>query len=55
MDDAAGYLEIPVDRVHACLRYYGEFTVEIDDWQQRAASVRDREEAMARRQREVMG
>lgn len=55
VEDAATYLELPVEKVRACLRYYAAYQDEVDDWSARAASVSDREEAIWRRQQEVLG
>ncbi len=55
LEDAAAYLELPIERVRACVRYYAQYQDEVDDWSARAASMSEREEAIWRRQHEVLG
>ncbi len=55
VEEAAAYLEIPAEKVRACLRYYAAYQDEVDDWSARATSVSEREEAIWRRQHEVLG
>jgi uncharacterized protein (DUF433 family) len=45
VEEAASYLEIPVEQLEAAARYYGEFTDEVDELieRSRAASERERE------------
>lgn len=52
---AAVYLELPVERAQACLRYYAEYTGEIDEWIARATALAVREQASWRRQQELVG
>lgn len=58
-DDSVGqtaeYLEIPREQVEACLRYYAQYQDEIDDWIGRAEALAEREEALWRRQQELLG
>lgn len=42
VERAATYLDVPIDRVEACLRYYGD---EVDEWIDRARAIAEREEA----------
>jgi hypothetical protein len=55
VEDAATYLELPVEKVHACVRYFADYPEEIDSWAARAALISQREEAMWQRQREALG
>ncbi|MGH8910266.1 MAG: hypothetical protein ACRD0K_28180 [Egibacteraceae bacterium] len=55
VEDAAAYLELPVEKVRACVRYFADYPEEIDSWAARAASISEREEAIWRRQRELLG
>lgn len=55
VEAAAAYLELPVERLHACLRYYAEYSDEVDDWIDRARAVADRERAAWDRQQELTG
>lgn len=54
VEDAAAYLELPVDRVDACLRYYADYGSEIDEWLDRAHATARREEARWRRRGEAL-
>jgi uncharacterized protein (DUF433 family) len=54
VEQAAAYLELPVDRVEACLRYYADYGAEIDDWIDRARAVAEREEERWRRRGEAL-
>ena len=54
VEAAAEYLEIPVEHVRACLRYYADFQHEIDEWVARAQAIEAREEANWRRQQELL-
>ncbi len=55
VDETARYLEIPVEKVEACLRYYAGYKDEVDDWIERARATAEREEALWRRRQEVLG
>jgi uncharacterized protein (DUF433 family) len=51
VEDAAEYLEIPVEHVEACLRYYADYKDEIDAWIERTEGIAQRErERWERRQ-----
>ena len=54
VEDAAAYLELPVDRLDACLRYYADYGSEIDEWLERAHAIAEREEARWRRRGEAL-
>jgi uncharacterized protein (DUF433 family) len=55
VEEAAAYLEIPAEKVRACMRYYADYADEIDEWAERAAAIADREQANWRRQQELAG
>ncbi|MGH2732713.1 MAG: DUF433 domain-containing protein [Actinomycetota bacterium] len=55
VEETAEYLELPVEKVRACARYYAEYRDEIDEWSAAAASIAEREEAIWRRQQEALG
>jgi uncharacterized protein (DUF433 family) len=51
VEEAAEYLEIPLEHVDACLRYYADYKDEIDAWSERAQAIAERErERWERRQ-----
>jgi uncharacterized protein (DUF433 family) len=52
VEEAADYLEIPVEHVDACLRYYADYKDEIDTWieQSKAIALRERERWERRQQ-----
>lgn len=54
-EEAAAYLELPVEKVLAAMRYYADYTDEIDEWTARANTLADREQASWRRQQELIG
>jgi uncharacterized protein (DUF433 family) len=54
VERAAAYLELPVDRIEACLRYYADYGDEIDEWIDRAHTVAEREEERWRRRGEAL-
>jgi uncharacterized protein (DUF433 family) len=54
VEAAADYLEVPLEHVRACLRYYADFEDEIDEWTARARAIEEREEANWRRQQELL-
>lgn len=53
-EEAASYLEVPVELVEAAARYYGEYTEEVDELIERARFVAERERARWKRQREAL-
>lgn len=55
VDQAAEYLELPVEKVQAAMRYYADYTDEIDEWISRAHALADREQASWRRQQDLVG
>jgi uncharacterized protein (DUF433 family) len=54
VERTAAYLELPVDRVEACLRYYADYRDEIDEWIGRARAIADREEVRWQRRGEAL-
>lgn len=54
VEAAAEYLELPVEKVRACLRYYADYQDEVDEWAERARDVAAREETRWRRERELL-
>jgi uncharacterized protein (DUF433 family) len=54
VERTAAYLELPVDRVEACLRYYADYRDEIDESIGRARAIADREEARWQRRGEAL-
>ena len=52
---AAEYLDVPLERVEACVRYYADYTDEVDAWIERKHLVAEREEALWRRRQMVLG
>lgn len=51
LEEAAEYLEIPVEHVDACLRYYADYKDEIDAWTEQVRAIAERErERWERRQ-----
>jgi uncharacterized protein (DUF433 family) len=54
-EDAASYLELPIEKIQAALRYYAAYTDEIDAWTERAHSIAEREHANWLRQQELVG
>ncbi len=55
VEEAAAYLELPVEKVQAAMRYYADYTDEIDEWIERARTLAEREQASWRRQQELLG
>jgi uncharacterized protein (DUF433 family) len=51
IEEAAAYLEIPVEHVDACVRYYADYQEEVDAWVERTRAIAERErERWLRRQ-----
>lgn len=55
VEDAAAYLDVPAEKVDACLDYYAQYQDEVDEWSARAALVAEREESLWRRRHEALG
>lgn len=49
IEEAADYLEIPVEQLEAAARYYGEYTGEVDELIERARAVGERERELWRK------
>lgn len=54
VEQAASYLEVPLEQLEAALRYYGEYSDEIDALIERAALAGERERERWRRQQEAL-
>jgi uncharacterized protein (DUF433 family) len=54
VERTADYLEVPLDRIEACLRYYADYGDEIDQWIDRARAIAEREEARWHRRGEAL-
>lgn len=54
VDEAAAYLGIPARLVREALRYYADYSPEIDTWTQRMHEASDREQEADRRLRAVL-
>lgn len=55
VEQAAEYLELPVEKVQAAMRYYADYTDEVDEWISRANALAEREQATWRRQQDLIG
>jgi len=54
IDQAADYLNLPVQRVRAAVRYYAANRVEVDDFADRAISAAERAESIWRAEQELL-
>jgi uncharacterized protein (DUF433 family) len=54
IEEAASYLEIPVEQLEAAARYYGEYTEEIDEAIERSRAAAERERERWRRGQEAL-
>ncbi len=54
VEHAADYLEIPIEHVDACLRYYGDYKDEIDRWIERTRAVAERERERWQRRQQAL-
>jgi uncharacterized protein (DUF433 family) len=54
VEEAADYLEIPVEHVEACLRYYADYSEEIDAWIERTQAIAQREHERWERRRQAL-
>jgi uncharacterized protein (DUF433 family) len=54
VEQAADYLEIPVEHVDACLRYYADYRDEIDAWIERSREAAQRERERWERRRQAL-
>jgi uncharacterized protein (DUF433 family) len=55
VEEAAAYLELPLEKVQAAMRYYADYTDDIDEWTARVNALAEREQASWRRQQELLG
>jgi uncharacterized protein (DUF433 family) len=51
--EAADYLEVPIEHVEACLRYYADYKDEIDAWIARSHAIAERERERWQRRRQA--
>jgi uncharacterized protein (DUF433 family) len=54
VEAAADYLELPIEQVEACLRYYADHGEEIDEWIERGRRAAERERDLVQRQRQAL-
>jgi uncharacterized protein (DUF433 family) len=54
VEEAAAYLEIPVEHVEACLRYYADYRDETDAWMERTSALAQRERERWERRRQAL-
>ncbi len=54
VEEAADYLEIPVEHVDACLRYYADYREEIDGWIERTCAIAERERERWQRRQQAL-
>ena len=54
IEEAASYLEFPVEQLEAAARYYGEYTDEVDKLIERSKAASEREREHWRRGREAL-
>ena len=54
VEEAAKYLEVPVEQVEAALAYYADYKAEVDEWIERAKAVADDERERWRRRQGIL-
>ena len=54
LEEAAAYLDIPVERLQAAVRYYAAHRDEVDGFAARATEAADRAEELARAEQELL-
>jgi uncharacterized protein (DUF433 family) len=54
VEDAADYLDLPVERVRAAVRYYAAQRDEVDEFAEGAAAAAERAEAAGRAEEEIL-
>jgi uncharacterized protein (DUF433 family) len=54
VEEAAAYLEIPLEQAEACLRYYADYKQEIDAWTERTRAIAQRERERWQRRRQAL-
>jgi hypothetical protein len=54
VDEAADYLETPVEHIDACLSYYADYKDEIDAWIERSQAIAQRERERWQRRQQAL-
>jgi uncharacterized protein (DUF433 family) len=54
VEQAAEYLEIPVEQVDACLYYYADYKDEIDAWTEQVRAIAERERERFQRRQQAL-
>ncbi len=54
VEEAADYLEIPVEHIEACVGYYADYKDEIDAWIKRADAIAERERERWQRRQQAL-
>jgi uncharacterized protein (DUF433 family) len=54
IEEAAEYLEVPIEQVDAALRYYADFKAEVDDWMARTEAIAERERSRWERRQQAL-
>jgi uncharacterized protein (DUF433 family) len=54
VEEAAAYLEIPVEQIDACVRYYADYKDEVDAWIERSRAIAQRERERSQRRRQAL-
>jgi uncharacterized protein (DUF433 family) len=54
VEQAADYLEIPLEHVEACLRYYADYKDEVDAWIERSRAIAQRERERWQRRQQAL-
>jgi uncharacterized protein (DUF433 family) len=54
VEEAADYLEIPLEYVEACLRYYADYKDEIDAWSEHTQAIAERERERWQRRQQAL-
>jgi len=55
VEQAAEYLEVPIEQIDVAARYYADYKGEVDELIERAAVAAERERERSRRQQEAFG
>jgi len=54
VQEAADYLEVPIEHVEACLHYYADYKDEIDAWIERSHAIAERERERWQRRQQAL-
>jgi uncharacterized protein (DUF433 family) len=54
IEEAADYLEVPVEQIDACLSYYADYKPEVDAWIEHVNELAERERERWRRRRHAL-